>query len=627
MGGRDRTRPAAESATALQMIAVQTRQRRSLQVWNGISAVGSILYAGGVSLVGESGAFTWGLTVAGLGACAAVLFLSRRGRQTGAGWLLLGAWLVALTGLGIRHGPLSLGLLGAVIPIWAATMALSSPAGLVAGSSFAVSEIVLIALVTAGWGPLSAHAQQVTDSGLVVGYPLLMIAAGITGWLLARAAERAVNHVSALARSSEQGQQTLENRAIERSRKVQEANRQLARHAKQIEASARIARLVSQRVPLGELFQESARMLRAQLGFYHVLVYSLSADERHLILRASDGAAGKGLMERMAETDLDERSATGRAIGSQQPVIVFGRGEESKPAPELHLPLAQSWGAFPFIYSGAAIGVIELYSEQANPFDGAMLAVMNTVASLLALAVADSRRPPAMAAGPELDAASASRLEEISEAGSVAEVGQSLMDTIASTPAALARLLLMERDRAGVEWIVLRASWAAGEKLAEPSGTRLRLDDYPWAVFLSRTDPVVVEDIQTDRRATEAARVAARMAEIRSMIAIPLVAGTEWLGTWLVGRAEPSAFEGPLVRRYLQMARMAAVTLDRLRLRETVRHQRQQERLRAAVAGPLAAPSSAQELLESTVQAVGRILGAPRVAVYAGSVREGADGE
>ena len=625
MGGIKRSRAVVERAETIDTIARQARQRYSLQAWNRVTAAALVLYGVVVALAGESNPFTWGLVTAGLGACAAVLFFSRRGRHSPGGRLLLVAWLAALTWIGADHGPLGPWMLAAIIPIWAATAALSPPAGLVAGCSFALSQILLLIAAAAGWGPLTAHAQRVD---LVVGYPLLMIVSGLTGWLFARAAQQATDQALALARSWEQGQQALENRAIERSRQVQEANRQLARHAKQIEVSAAIAQLGAQAAQPGELLQGAAKLLQSQLGFYHVLVCTLSADERRLILRASQGAAGPGLVERVAEIDLEETMVASRAIGTQAPVVAgSGSGSGSELTPALNLPLAQSWGAFPLIDAGVAIGVIEIYSEQATPFGGAMVAVMQAVTGVLALATGSGRRPSAPAAARAYDAVFAGRLEEVSKAGSVAEIAQILADTVASTPVAMSRVLLTERDRAGAEWIVQQEGWTAGDKPAEPAGTRLRLEDTPWAAFLSPTDLVVVEEIQTDRRSTEAVLIAARMADIRSMVSIPLIAGDEWLGTWLVGRAEPSVFDGPLVRRYLVLARLAAATMDNLRLRETVRRLMQHERLRAAIAGPLAAPSSGHELLESTVQAVGRILGAPRVAVHVGGMREPAHGE
>jgi len=627
MGGKERSRASRERAATIDVVTLQTRQRHSVQTWYGVTAAMVALYGLGVMLAGESHPSTWVLVAVGLGASAVALFLSRRGRYTLAGWLLAGTWLATLTWIGARHGPLGPWMLAAIVPIWAATITISPAAGLVTGWSFALSQILLITPAAAGWGLFSAQTQQVTDSLLAVGYPLLMIIAGFTGWLFSRTAQQAVDQALALARSWEQGQQALENRAIERSRRVQEANRQLARHAKQIEVSAAIARLGSQAAQPGELFHGAARVLQTQLGLYHVLLFTLSADERHLILRASHGAAGQGLVERMAETALEEDSATGRAIATQAPVVVAGRENGSELMPTLDLSLAQSWGAFPLVDSGAAIGVIELYSEQVNPFDGAMVAVMNTVTGLLALAAGRSQGRPGPATGLEFDAAFAGRLEAISRAADTAEIAQILIDTAASPPSAMARLLLTERDRDGVEWIVLREGWTTTGKPVEPCGTRLRLDDTPWAAFLSRSDLLVVEDILTDRRSSEAALIAARMAEVRSMVSIPLIAGEEWLGTWLVGRAEPSAFDNPLVRRYLVMARLAAATLANHRLREMLRRQKQHERLRAAVATPLAAPSSAHDLLESTVQAVGRILGAPRVAVHLGDGRERANGE
>jgi GAF domain-containing protein len=221
----------------------------------------------------------------------------------------------------------------------------------------------------------------------------------------------------------------------------------------------------------------------------------------------------------------------------------------------------------------------------------------------------------------------ANRLEELSNADSFGDIGRVLLTSVSDSPTVLARWLLVERDPEGIEWIVMRESWSDDQKPAEPVGTRLRLDDYPWAPFLSRTDPMVVEDVQTDRRSNEAALIAARVAGVRSLVSIPLTSTAGWAGTWLMGRAEPSAFEPSLIRQHMALGRVAALTLDNLRLRSAVRTQLHNERLRAAIAPPLAAPFDTGELLQHTVQSLGRTLGVPRVAVHIGSGWEDANGD
>jgi GAF domain-containing protein len=628
MRGSHRLEPAAETASAIETIAFQIRQRLALQAWNAITAALVVLYTGVASLARQGTPSTWSFAGGGLVICGIVLLLSRQARRTPATWLLLGAWMAALIWLGIRHGPVGIPMLAGIIPILAVTVVVSPVAGLAVGGSLAAGEIVLIALAAAGIGPLGTHSDQALNNGLAVAYPGLLLIAGVTGWLLARASRQAVDQISALAHSWEQGQQTLENRAIERSRRVQEANRQLARHAKQIEVSAAIARLCARGIPVEELLQESASLVQSKLDLAHVLVYVLSPNQKYLVVKAGRGAAGRALLEQSPGHRLDEESPASQAFTTGETIITAGDAKNAEPVLRSYLPSAQSCAAVPLVCSGTPVGVIELYSEQASPFDAAVLAVIDTVAGQLAFAIAEGRKLSSSGAGLEVDPSFASQLEQISAAGSYSSVGQALVDIIASSPAVLARLLLVERDAEGVEWIVMRESWARGERQAEPAGTRLRFDDYPWAPFLSPADPVVVEDIQTDQLATEAALIAARVAGVRSMISIPLTAGAGgWLGTWLIGRSEPSAFEPPLVRRYLALARVAAVTLDNLRLQSTVRRQQQHEWLRAAVARPLAAPFEAQELLQNTVQAVGRILGAPRVAVRVGTGREESNGD
>jgi GAF domain-containing protein len=170
------------------------------------------------------------------------------------------------------------------------------------------------------------------------------------------------------------------------------------------------------------------------------------------------------------------------------------------------------------------------------------------------------------------------------------------------------------------EWLVPAARWS---QVAAPDDARFALQRSPLASRLLRPDrPTIVADIEADPRMDEEAR-ALYLGQfgVRSTIAVPLVAGKQWLGFIEGLFLEPTDFPESEVRRLAVLAGQAAVIIQNLRqLAETQARARREQILREITAR-VRGFTDPDTLARAAVRELGTALGRP-VFVRLGSAAE-----
>ena len=162
--------------------------------------------------------------------------------------------------------------------------------------------------------------------------------------------------------------------------------------------------------------------------------------------------------------------------------------------------------------------------------------------------------------------------QAISAAGDAEQVGQALMQFAAQAGVDVARLLLFSGPEGsptippedGGTMLEMRDGWTADNRPAQPYGTRLPLSSYPLMDFMRADQPVIVEDVTTDPRASDVVRTFMAISGVRSFFIVPLCAGPKWLGALVMGRNGPSVFAGDLIDITWTLAGQAAVGLQYL---------------------------------------------------------------
>jgi methyl-accepting chemotaxis protein PixJ len=218
--------------------------------------------------------------------------------------------------------------------------------------------------------------------------------------------------------------------------------------------------------------------------------------------------------------------------------------------------------------------------------------------------------------------------QAIGAAANLADIGQALVDFAAVSGVDAARVLMFEHDEQGQPvTMIWRESWTVDDRPAQPYGARLDLDDYPLAVLMDASEPLVVEDVLSDPRANQATRtLVTTVSGLRSFVMVPIAIGERWFGMLFAGRNRPGSFSEELIRGYTTLSGQAAVALESMRLLEETRRTAERERLISQVTTRVRETLDMETMLKTAAQEIRRVLDLPEVVVRLAPRRPDGDG-
>ena len=159
--------------------------------------------------------------------------------------------------------------------------------------------------------------------------------------------------------------------------------------------------------------------------------------------------------------------------------------------------------------------------------------------------------------------------------------------------------------------VTIAAVWRRDDTpLRVEVGAAFALEQYPITNLLDRRDPLIVEDVASDKRLPETTRTLLRdFLGMNSAIAIPLVAGDLWIGFVLCLATEPKRWTESQLRQIATLANQAATVAQTLRLFEDAQQRAEQEQILRRVSGQVYAALDAEAVLRTAAEEIGRALG------------------
>jgi GAF domain-containing protein len=109
------------------------------------------------------------------------------------------------------------------------------------------------------------------------------------------------------------------------------------------------------------------------------------------VLRAATGAAGRALQERGHKLDVGGESMVGTATATRQPRIALDVGQEPVRFANPLLPNTRSEIALPLLIGDRVLGALDVQSTQEAAFDEASVAVLQSMADQVAVAIANAQ--------------------------------------------------------------------------------------------------------------------------------------------------------------------------------------------------------------------------------------------
>jgi len=191
----------------------------------------------------------------------------------------------------------------------------------------------------------------------------------------------------ALVQASAQIQElvyTLEQRVAQRTA-------DLARRTAQLEAAAHVARRAAEIRDVDVLLNETVRLISDRFGFYHAGIFLVDDAREYAVLRAASSEGGQRMLARGHRLAVGRVGIVGYVAGTGKPRIALDVGADAVFFDNPDLPLTRSEMALPLRVGERVIGVLDVQSEEPEAFTQEDVAVLQTLADQIALAIENAR--------------------------------------------------------------------------------------------------------------------------------------------------------------------------------------------------------------------------------------------
>jgi GAF domain-containing protein/ActR/RegA family two-component response regulator len=166
------------------------------------------------------------------------------------------------------------------------------------------------------------------------------------------------------------------------------------RRARQLQTAAEIARDTTSTLALDVLLQRTVSLLCERFGYYHASIYLLDESGKHAVVRGATGEAGAEMVQQEYHLAVGGRSLVGQVTASGEPLLlndIYTEQAWSIHQPNPRLPHVRSELGLPLKIGDQVIGALEVQSSQPNAFSDDDLAVLQTLADQIAVAVDNAR--------------------------------------------------------------------------------------------------------------------------------------------------------------------------------------------------------------------------------------------
>ncbi len=175
---------------------------------------------------------------------------------------------------------------------------------------------------------------------------------------------------------------TLEQRVAERIRGMQTA--------------AQVARATTSVLDPQDLLRQVVDLVRQRFDLYYVGLFLLEQEpggsgRSFAVLRAGTGEAGQKMLARGHKLEMGGESMIGQCVARSQARIALDVGEEAVRFDNPFLPETRSELAVPLRSRGNVIGAMTVQSTEASAFDEGYIAILQTMADQVAVAIDNAR--------------------------------------------------------------------------------------------------------------------------------------------------------------------------------------------------------------------------------------------
>ncbi|MEZ0395186.1 MAG: GAF domain-containing protein [Anaerolineales bacterium] len=171
----------------------------------------------------------------------------------------------------------------------------------------------------------------------------------------------------------------------------QEAASAIQRQNEYLATSAEIGRLVTSTLDMTTLLNRTVNLILERFDFYHAAIFLIEETGFNAVLAAATGKAGEEMLRRGHSLPVGSKSIVGTVTSSGQPLIVNDTATDPTHRPNPLLPDTRAEAAIPLRIGDRIIGALDIQSTTPNAFTGSDVAVLQTLADQVAVAIDNAR--------------------------------------------------------------------------------------------------------------------------------------------------------------------------------------------------------------------------------------------
>jgi len=171
---------------------------------------------------------------------------------------------------------------------------------------------------------------------------------------------------------------------------VEERTRDAEQRSVYLQAAAEVGRVAASVLDTKQLIRRVVEVIRTRFNLYYVGLFLIDTLGEYAVLQAGTGEAGEAMLARGHRIRVGQ-GMIGWSIANKRPRIALEAGEDVVRLVTDLLPLTRSEAALPLISRGRVLGALTVQSDQPDAFTGDTIAVLQSMADQVALALDNAR--------------------------------------------------------------------------------------------------------------------------------------------------------------------------------------------------------------------------------------------
>ena len=170
-----------------------------------------------------------------------------------------------------------------------------------------------------------------------------------------------------------------------------ERTRELEHRTDYLEATADVAREAASILDFNQLAREIVDLISERFDFYHAGLFLVDERGEWAVLEAASSPGGQRMLARGHRLRVGQEGIVGYVTGRGEARVALDVGEDAVYFDNPDMPETHSEMALPLMARGEIIGALDVQSKQTQAFSDEDIAVLQTMATQIALAISNAR--------------------------------------------------------------------------------------------------------------------------------------------------------------------------------------------------------------------------------------------